>query len=57
MLLPYELQWIAFVERRGQRTIVSAGPDPAEVLKVAEEKGYQNPIMFWVPPFRARLII
>jgi hypothetical protein len=57
MLLPYELQWIAYVERRGRRTIVGSGADGTEALKKAEEKGYPNPILMWVPPFTARLII
>lgn len=53
MLLPYENQWIAYVERRGRRIIVSAGMDGMDVIKAAEEKGYTNPVLMKVPSFRA----
>ena len=57
MLLPYENQWIAYVERRGRRTIVGAGMDGMDAIKAAEEKGYTNPILMKVPSFRARLLL
>jgi hypothetical protein len=57
MLLPYENQWIAYVERRGRRIIVGAGMDVRDAIKAAEEKGYTNPIFMKVPSFRARLLL
>jgi hypothetical protein len=50
----YENKWIAIDE--SEEKIVGVGNDAIEATKDAEEKGYQNTILFKVPSFDAALI-
>ena len=47
----YENQWVALLEP--DKKVVAAGDDAAEVKRDAEQKGYTNVILMWVPPFDA----
>ena len=50
----YENKWIAIDE--SEEKIVGVGEDAVEATKNAEEKGYQDTILFKVPSFDAALI-
>jgi hypothetical protein len=52
----YEDCWVAIVESGGTETIVGSGRDAVEALSDAKAKGFENPILFRVPPFNTTFI-
>ena len=52
----YEDRWIAIVESDGNETIVGSGRDAVEALADAKAKGFQNAVLFKVPPFNTTFI-
>ena len=45
----YEDNWVAMVQEP-EEMIVGSGPEPLDAQLDAERRGYQDTILFWVPP-------
>ena len=52
----YEDRWVAIVESGGTETIVGSGRDAVEALDDAKTNGFENAVLFMVPPFDRALI-
>ena len=52
----YEDRWVAIVESGGNETIVGSGRDAVEALDDAKAKGFENAVLFRVPPFNTTFI-
>ena len=52
----YEDRWIAIIESDGNETIVGSGRDAVEALADAKPKGFENAVLFRVPPFDTTFI-
>ncbi len=52
----YEDRWVAIVESGGTETIVGSGRDAVEALDDAKAKGFENAVLFRVPPFNTTFI-
>ena len=52
----YEDRWVAIVESDGNETIVGSGRDAVEALSDAKAHGFEDAILFRVPPFNTTLI-
>jgi len=52
----YEDRWVAIVESGGTETIVGSGRDAVEALADAKSKGFENAVLFRVPPFNTTFI-
>ncbi|HKF59709.1 MAG TPA: hypothetical protein VKJ45_29980 [Blastocatellia bacterium] len=45
----YEAKWVAIVEKPEQ-TIVGSGAEPRDAQLEAQRRGYDEPVLLWVPP-------
>jgi hypothetical protein len=45
----YEDKWVAMVQEP-EEMIVGSGPEPLDAKLDAQRRGYENTILFWVPP-------
>lgn len=55
-LRDYEDRWIAIIESGGNETVVGSGRDAVEALADAKAKGFENTVLFRVPPFDTTFI-
>jgi hypothetical protein len=55
-LRDYEDRWVAIIESDGTETVVGSGQDALEALSDAKTKGFENAILFRVPPFNTTFI-
>jgi hypothetical protein len=55
-LRDYEDRWVAIIQAGGTETIVGSGRDAVEALSDAKARGFENAILFRVPPFNTTFI-
>jgi len=56
VLRDYEDRWVAIIESGGTETVVGSGRDAVEALADAKSKGFENTVLFRVPPFNTTFI-
>lgn len=56
VLRNYEDRWVAIIESGGTETVVGSGRDAVEALADAKVKGFENAVLFRVPPFNTTFI-